>query len=76
MWSVDVSDQDGRYLTMYVVKDTSRVSRSFYSQYPLKPNVLTVQKNLVWVTDLQENEIGPNMKWDKIVDEFEAEYEV
>ncbi|KAF4574478.1 hypothetical protein EYR36_005813 [Pleurotus pulmonarius] len=57
MWSVDVSDQDGRYLTMYVVKDTSR-------------------KNLVWVTDLQENEIGPNMKWDKIVDEFEAEYEV
>ncbi|KAG5221491.1 prolyl oligopeptidase [Salix suchowensis] len=57
MWSVDVSDQDGRYLTMYVVKDTSR-------------------KNLAWVTDLQKNEIGPNMMWDKIVDEFEAEYEV
>lgn len=36
----------------------------------------TGKKNMLWVADLQENEIGPNMKWDKIVNEFESEYTV
>ncbi|KIJ65569.1 hypothetical protein HYDPIDRAFT_174977 [Hydnomerulius pinastri MD-312] len=36
----------------------------------------TARKNLLWVSDLQENEIGQNMKWEKLVDEFEAEYDV
>jgi hypothetical protein len=31
---------------------------------------------MLWVADLQENEIGQNMKWDKIVNEFESEYTV
>jgi hypothetical protein len=34
------------------------------------------QKNLLWVADLQENEIGQNIKWEKLVDEFKAEYEM
>ena len=29
---------------------------------------------MLWVADLQETEIGQNMKWDKIVNEFESEY--
>jgi len=33
-------------------------------------------KNLLWVTDLSKNVIGPNMVWDKLIDEFEAQYEV
>ncbi|KAF8548935.1 hypothetical protein OG21DRAFT_1422158 [Imleria badia] len=36
----------------------------------------TARKNLLWVADLQENEIGQNIKWEKLIDEFEAEYEV
>ncbi|KAF9240642.1 prolyl oligopeptidase [Melanogaster broomeanus] len=36
----------------------------------------TARKNLLWVADLQENEIGQNMKWEKLIDEFEAEYDV
>lgn len=36
----------------------------------------TARKNLLWVSDLEENEIGQNMKWEKLVDEFEAEYDV
>lgn len=36
----------------------------------------TGKKNMLWVADLQENEIGQNMKWDKIVNEFESEYTV
>ncbi|KAH7890841.1 prolyl oligopeptidase [Phlebopus sp. FC_14] len=36
----------------------------------------TARKNLLWVCDLQDNEIGQNMKWEKLVDEFDAEYDV
>ncbi|KAN0088402.1 Prolyl oligopeptidase, N-terminal beta-propeller domain containing protein, partial [Tylopilus felleus] len=36
----------------------------------------TARKNLLWVADLQENEIGQNIKWEKVIDEFEAEYDV
>ncbi|TFK43090.1 prolyl oligopeptidase [Crucibulum laeve] len=34
------------------------------------------RKNLLWVAELEKNEIGPNIKWNKIVDEFEAEYDL
>lgn len=57
MWSMDITETDGRYLSMYVLKNSDR-------------------KNLLWVTDLETNEIGPNMKWDKIVNTFDAEYDV
>lgn len=30
--------------------------------------------NKVWIADLQDNEIGPNMKWHKVVDNFDASY--
>lgn len=34
------------------------------------------QKNLLWVADLEENQIGQNIKWVKLIDDFEAKYEV
>jgi prolyl oligopeptidase len=33
-------------------------------------------KSLFWITDLQTNEIGPNMKWLKLVDRWEADYKM
>ena len=30
----------------------------------------------MWVADLQENEIGPNLKWIKLVNEFDASYDM
>ncbi|PIL36633.1 hypothetical protein GSI_00322 [Ganoderma sinense ZZ0214-1] len=35
----------------------------------------TSRKTLLWVADLQKDTIGPNLVWDKVVDEFEANYE-
>ncbi|KAF9645343.1 hypothetical protein BDM02DRAFT_3149057 [Thelephora ganbajun] len=57
MWSVSVSELDGRYLELCISKDSSR-------------------KYLIWVTDLKENEIGPNLKWIKLVNEFDASYDI
>ncbi|GBE79106.1 hypothetical protein SCP_0203030 [Sparassis crispa] len=34
----------------------------------------TARKNAMWITDLEKNEIGPNMQWDKLIDEYEAAY--
>ncbi|PFH50576.1 hypothetical protein AMATHDRAFT_193040 [Amanita thiersii Skay4041] len=36
----------------------------------------TARKNLLWIVNLRENEIGPNMKWRKICDTYEAEYDL
>ena len=77
MWSVDVSEEDGKYLVLYIVKDTSRVCK--YS--PAVNNIFSdhkanVQKNLVWIANLDENEIGPSMKWYKLCNEFDAEYDM
>ncbi|KZT27069.1 hypothetical protein NEOLEDRAFT_1194599 [Neolentinus lepideus HHB14362 ss-1] len=57
MWSVDISETDGKYMSVYITRDTAR-------------------KNLLWIADLEQNEIGPNMKFTKLVDEFEAEYDI
>ncbi|KAJ3476870.1 hypothetical protein NLI96_g10855 [Meripilus lineatus] len=35
----------------------------------------TSRKNQLWVADLQQEVIGPNIKWDKLIDKFEAKYE-
>lgn len=32
------------------------------------------QKNLLWIADLEKTTIGENIKWDKLVDEFNAEF--
>ncbi|KAG6888631.1 hypothetical protein C0995_006875 [Termitomyces sp. Mi166 len=34
------------------------------------------RKNMLWIADLKQNEIGPNIKWNKIIDEFESEYHI
>ena len=34
-----------------------------------------MQKGLLWIADLEKDAIGPNMQWDKVIDEFEANYE-
>ena len=34
------------------------------------------QKNLLWIAEFETNNIGPNIQWIKLVNEFEAEYEV
>lgn len=74
-WSVDISEVDGKYLSLFIVKDTSRVILSstlgrFYSL------ICVYQKNLLWVTDLEKNVIGPSMQWEKVVNEFHAEFDV
>ncbi|KAI0637652.1 prolyl oligopeptidase [Trametes polyzona] len=35
----------------------------------------TSRKVLLWITDLQKEAIGQNMQWDKLVNEFEANYQ-
>ncbi|KAF9004715.1 prolyl oligopeptidase [Cyathus striatus] len=56
MFSMDVTE-DGRYLIMYTMKDSSR-------------------KNLLWVADLKKNNIGREIQWIKLFDEYEAEYDI
>ncbi|KZV73550.1 prolyl oligopeptidase [Peniophora sp. CONT] len=34
----------------------------------------TSRKNLLWVADLSTQEIGANMKWTKLIDDFDADY--
>ncbi|KAH0586963.1 hypothetical protein H2248_005791 [Termitomyces sp. 'cryptogamus'] len=33
-------------------------------------------RNLLWIADLSENDIGPNIKWNKIINQFESEYHI
>ncbi|KIJ56911.1 hypothetical protein M422DRAFT_149708 [Sphaerobolus stellatus SS14] len=35
----------------------------------------TSRKKLLWIAELTNNEIGPNIKWTKVVNEFDAAYE-
>lgn len=75
MWSTSISELDGKYMFLSVSRDTARVCIPFVSFTSPHANVRT-QKNLLWVADLQQNDIGQNMKWEKLIDDFEAEYEV
>ncbi|KAL1747799.1 prolyl oligopeptidase [Schizophyllum fasciatum] len=34
----------------------------------------TTRNNLLWIADLEKNEIGPQMNWIKLVDEFDGEF--
>ncbi|PSS31987.1 hypothetical protein PHLCEN_2v2229 [Hermanssonia centrifuga] len=34
----------------------------------------TSRKNLLWIANLENDKIGENMQWDKIIDEFDASY--
>lgn len=80
MWGTYISELDGRYLFLSVARDTARVCvflsvalchRVIHTDWRIR-----AQKNLLWVADLQETEIGQNIKWKKLIDEFEAEYNV
>ncbi|KAI0786495.1 prolyl oligopeptidase [Abortiporus biennis] len=35
----------------------------------------TSRKHLLWIADLKNDTIGPNLKWDKVIDEYEAKYD-
>ena len=77
MWGTSISELDGRYLFLSVYRDTARVCIFFLRLIvSFTWTGGRAQKNLLWVADLQENEIGPNIKWEKLVDQFEAEYDV
>lgn len=71
-WSIDISE-DGKYFFLYTSKDTSRVSRSVDI---LTVSFNTLQKNLLWVAEVENNEIGPNIQWNKIQNEFVSEFDV
>lgn len=75
MWGVDITE-DGKYLILYVMKDTSRVKQTLSRQLGISDIQFAFQKNLLWVTELEGQAIGPNMKWNKVVNEFEAEYDM
>ncbi|KZT74475.1 hypothetical protein DAEQUDRAFT_720646 [Daedalea quercina L-15889] len=34
----------------------------------------TAPKNLLWIADIEKNTIGPNINWDKLIDDFDAEF--
>nr|E2JFG1.1 RecName: Full=Prolyl oligopeptidase A [Amanita bisporigera]ADN19204.1 prolyl oligopeptidase [Amanita bisporigera] len=36
----------------------------------------TSRKNLLWIADLGQNEVGRNMKWNKICNVFDSEYDL
>ncbi|KAF9558232.1 prolyl oligopeptidase [Agrocybe pediades] len=56
MYGIDTTE-DGKYLLLYISKDTSR-------------------KNLLWVADYSPEIIGKDIEWNKVINEFEAEYDV
>lgn len=82
MWGASVSEVDGRYLEVGISKDSSRVRAPFPPCASNRDRVhsfylaLLVQKYLMWVADLQAQEIGPNLKWIKLVNEFDSSYDM
>lgn len=76
MYDATVSEVDGRYLILTIDRDTSHAS--VFATHHILHHVINVshfpQKNQLWIADLTKNEIGPNIKWDKIIDEFDASY--
>ena len=76
-WTVEISEVDGRYMALYIQKDTSKVCLFFRRSMDEDfSNRLLLQKYLLWIADLHDNEIGPNMKWIKVVNKFVAKYEM
>lgn len=75
-WGAEISEEDGRYLIMSVSRDTARVSDQFLLNLLSKLDAVFPQKkNLLWIADLEKNEIGQNIRWDKLIDEFDASYD-
>ncbi|KAI5122174.1 hypothetical protein M0805_007071 [Coniferiporia weirii] len=66
-----------------VMKDASNPEYMWGPQVTLDGKYLalytskdTSRKHLLWITDLTENQIGQNMKWIKVIDEFDASYSI
>lgn len=72
VFSVDVTE-DGKYIVMNILKDCSAVR--YILLIPLLVLML-FQQNLLWIANFDKNNIGRNIKWIKIVDEFVSEYAV
>ncbi|TFL05465.1 prolyl oligopeptidase [Pterulicium gracile] len=53
--------------------EVSEVDGKYLILYPSRD---TSRKNLLWIADLENNTIGPDMKWDKVIDEYDAAYNV
>ena len=65
---------DGKYYILTTAKDSSRVSGH---NLTIQSHIdISLQKNLLWVAEVKENEVGPNIKWNKIKNEFESEFHV
>ena len=74
MFSIEITE-DSKYLIVYIVRDTSRVIDCPMIVLDIFSNAFE-QQNLLWITEFDANNIGPDMKWNKIFDEFEGEYDV
>lgn len=72
LFSVGVTE-DGKYLVMYISKDCSKVR---YAVLLLIQLLMSFQQNLLWIANFDENSIGPNIKWIKLVDKFVSRYTV
>lgn len=66
--------EDGKYIVMVIYKDCSRV-RYILLLIPLLV-LMSFQQNLLWIANFDKDNIGPNIKWTKVVDEFVSEYTV
>lgn len=75
MWGTEITEVDGRYLLLSIRRDTSRVCFTISRQPSFSADALPPQKNLLWIADLHADSIGPNMRWNKVIDEFQANYE-
>ena len=74
MFGAEVSDVDGRYLILYTNRDTAPVRQKFPTNN-VSSLTCTCQKNKLWIADLATSELGPNIRWNKIIDTFDAAYE-
>jgi len=74
MFSIEITE-DSKYLIVYIVRDTSRVIDCLMIVLDIFSNAFE-QQNLLWITEFDTNNIGPDLKWNKIFDEFEGEYDV
>jgi hypothetical protein len=75
MFHVEISE-DEQYIFLYILKDSSRVNLSKISAFcPINDACTLLQQNLLRVAKFDPNNIGPDIKWNKIADEWGAEYD-
>ena len=71
LFSIGVTE-DGKYLVMYISEDCSKVRYILL----LIPLLMSFQKNLLWIANFDKDNIGPNIEWMKVVNEFVSGYSV